>query len=156
MIIERIYIRPSSGAPAIPCEQIEIVSGKGIVGDRYFGRQDAPGQNITLIEAEELEDFFRSQNRSVDYTLSGRNLLTRGIRLNSLVGREFMIDALRLRGVELCEPCRGFGKAHAIETHPADLVIRHFTHRAGLRADILSGGTIRCGSVIEPVRLADF
>ena len=148
MTIERIFVRRSPTEPQIELECAEVIAGAGIKGDRYFGCHDEPGQNITLIEAEEIESFVAEHRRPNDLSISNRNLVTRGVRLNELVGREFMIGDVRLRGVELCEPCLGLGNALASPELPAAMVVKRLLHRAGLRADILSNGSIACGATI--------
>ena len=146
MTVERIFIGPAAGEPQRECEAIVVVAGSGIEGDRYFGRHDEPGQNLSLIEAEELEAFMRERGGPEDLSASRRNLVTRGVRLNELVGREFLIGAVRLRGVELCEPCLGLGSALASPQLPAAAVVKRLLHRAGLRADVLSSGVIARGA----------
>ena len=146
MTVERIFIVPSPGAPQRECESVAVVAGAGIEGDRYFDRHDEPGQNISLVEAEELEAFMREHGRPNDVSVSRRNLVTRGVRLNELVGQEFFIGQVRLRGVELCEPCLGLGSALASPQLPAAAVVKRLLHRAGLRADVLSSGVIARGA----------
>ena len=151
MTIERIFIRQTPGGPQVECERVAVVVGAGIEGDRYFGVNDEPGRNITLVEAEEIEAFLREQALPIDLSVTHRNLITRGIRLNELVGREFMIGDVRLRGVELCEPCLGLGRALATAALPPAAVVKRFLHRAGMRADVLSGGVIARGAGITNV-----
>lgn len=146
--IERIYISPTSGTPQVECEQVRVVAGEGIEGDRYFGCHDEPGQNLTLVEAEELEAFTTEFGRPADLALSHRNLVTRGVRLNALVGQEFMVGEVRLRGVELCEPCRQFGRTNASPDLPIAAVVKRFMHKAGLRVDVLSSGVIVRGDAV--------
>jgi MOSC domain-containing protein YiiM len=148
MTVERIFIGQTPGGPQIEREQVVVAAGSGIEGDRYFGRHNEPGQNVTLIEAEEIEAFTREHGRSLDFSTTHRNLITRGIRLNELVGREFLIGNVKLRGVELCEPCLGMGTALASPELPAAAVVKRFLHRAGLRADVLSDGVITRGAKI--------
>lgn len=149
MTIARIYISPARGDAPQECAQVEVIAGKGIVGDRYFDRHDEPGQNITLIEAEELEAFCTEFGLPCDLSISHRNLVTRDVRLNALVGQEFMIGTVRLRGVELCEPCPTLGQRIAsVDLSPAT-VVKRLTHRAGLRADVLSSGLIATGAMIK-------
>jgi MOSC domain-containing protein YiiM len=137
--------------PQAEVDRVNVVSGVGIVGDRYFGRHDEPGQNITLVEAEEIESFIAEHGRPHDLSITNRNVVTRGIRLNELVGREFMVGDVRLRGVELCEPCMGLGKSLASPGLPAAKVVKRLLHRAGLRADVLSSGVIARGAKITPI-----
>lgn len=149
MHIERLYI----GLPdhcQVEHQRVELSAGAGIVGDRYFGRADEPGQNITLIEAEVLEAFALAHHRAIDFSISRRNVITRGLRLNELVGREFQLGGLRLRGVELCEPCAGLGQSLASVELPAPAIVRYFLRRGGLRADVLSSGTLSVGDGFLP------
>jgi MOSC domain-containing protein YiiM len=148
MTIERIFIGPAAGEAQVECESIVVVAGSGIEGDRYFGRHDEPGQNISLIEAEELDAFMREHGRSNALSVSRRNLITRGIRLNALVGQEFFIGEVKLRGVELCEPCLGLGAALSAPELPAATVVKRLLHRAGIRADVLTGGVIARGATV--------
>jgi MOSC domain-containing protein YiiM len=121
----------------------------GVVGDRNLGKNIHPGQNITLVEAEEIELFCAGYSRVPDLSLTRRNLITRGVRLNSLVGVEFTIGTVRVRGVELCEPCTLLGNSLSNEDLASPAVIKHWLHRAGLRADVLSNGQIVRGARVE-------
>lgn len=146
MSVERIFIGHAAGEPQVERESIVVVAGSGIEGDRYFGRHDEPGQNISLVEAEEIEAFMRERGGLDELSATRRNLVTRGIRLNDLVGKEFFVGEVRLRGVELCEPCLGLGSALASPELPAAAVVKRLMHRAGLRADVLSSGVIARGA----------
>ena len=148
MAIERIFIGKAAGGPQLECESVVVVAGSGIQGDRYFGRNDEPGQNITLIEAEELEAFIHEHGGLHEISMTHRNLITRGIRLNELVGKAFMVGNVKLRGVELCEPCLGLGSALASPELSAAAVVKRFLHRGGLRADALSSGVIDRGAKV--------
>jgi MOSC domain-containing protein YiiM len=147
-VIERIFTRSAVDGTTHEHQCVRAVTGAGIEGDRYFDRHEEPGQNITLIESEEIERFISEHSLPSDLSITGRNLVTRGVRLNGLVGQEFTVGSVRLRGVELCEPCLGLGQALAAgEFTPAN-VVKSFVHRAGLRADVLSTGLIAVGAVI--------
>lgn len=148
--VERIFTRASPGGTQTEHQAIRVVAGAGIEGDRYFARKDEPGQNITFIEAEEVEAFFAQQQRPLDLSASGRNVVTRGVRLNELVGAEFLVGAVRFRGVELCEPCLGLGEALATsEVQPVE-VVKRLIRRGGLRADALSSGELAVGARFQP------
>jgi MOSC domain-containing protein YiiM len=149
MNVERIFTRPKDGEAQAEQTRVRVVAGKGIEGDRYFGRADEPGQNVTFVEAEEIEAFLRACERPLDLSRTGRNIVTRGIRLNDLVGKEFVVGQVRFRGVELCEPCSGFGRAMASPGVSPAQVVKRMLHRAGLRADALSSGEIVCGAPVE-------
>lgn len=127
--------------------EVRAVAGKGLAGDRYFnqpGKRLEGDREVTLIEMEAIENFEREYGVKFQPQESRRNIVTRGVPLNDLVGREFQIGETRLRGLRLCEPC----------THLARLsgktVIPGLVHRAGLRAQILSDGLIRVGDPVLP------
>jgi MOSC domain-containing protein YiiM len=147
--VERIFTRTTSGARPTEHTSVQVTAGAGIEGDRYFGLHEEPGQNVTFIEAEEIESFFAEQELPCDLSASGRNIVTRGVRLNELVGVEFLVGGVRFMGVELCEPCLGLGKALATSTQPPAKVVKRLVHRAGLRADALSSGSVVVGAKVE-------
>lgn len=149
MIVERIFISPERGVAQVECERITIQKGLGILGDRNFGKRTHPGQNLTLVEAEEIELFCAECSRSADLSLTRRNLVTRGVRLNNLVNVGFAIGNVRLRGVELCEPCILLGNSLSSESLTPAVVVKRWLHRAGLLADVLGNGEIVRGDRIE-------
>jgi MOSC domain-containing protein YiiM len=141
-----IFLHGRKGTDLHPVEQVEAVAGRGLVGDRYF-RNDGcgkPEQELTLIESESLEALPRDCGLALQPHQSRRNLLTRGVPLNHLVGREFTVGEVLLRGVRLCEPC-----GH-LEMLTVSGVKDHLSHRGGLRAEILRGGVLRPGDRIQP------
>jgi MOSC domain-containing protein YiiM len=148
MKIERIYTSWKSGAAQIEQDLVSVVAGSGIEGDRNFGRHDEPGQNLTLIEIEEIEAFLSEQRREAELSITHRNLLTRGVRLNELVGVEFWVGEVKLKGVELCEPCLGMGSALSSPGISPAGVVKRFLHRGGLRTDVLSSGVIQRGAAV--------
>ncbi len=148
MTVECIYICPESGADQVIQKNIELVAGQGIIGDRNYGLSKWPGQNLTLIEAEEIESFIQEQNLKYDLSMTRRNIITRGVRLNDLVGKEFMIGEVRLKGVELCEPCSSLGNALSSSSLSPKNVVKRFHQRGGLRVDVLTSGAIVVGAKI--------
>src|SRR4051812_28486240 len=144
-----IFIAPRSGEPMQSVPSVEAVAGKGIVGDRKFRnashpKKDTPEREITLIEAEAVEAGELDYVLHLDPIETRRNILTRGIALNHLVGREFSIGDVRLRGIMLCEPCKH------VEKLTRQGVMRALVHRGGLRAQILQSGKIAVGDPISP------
>jgi len=143
-----INIAPEAEAPMQSISEVRAVPGQGLEGDRYFFRQGTfykpqPDREITLIEAEAIEGLRREFD--IDFALSGtrRNVVTRGVPLNHLVGREFWIGEVKARGIKLCEPCSHLQRL----SHPK--VLPGLVHRGGLRAQILTEGTIRVGESIK-------
>ncbi|MCG2578998.1 hypothetical protein LZ012_18560 [Dechloromonas sp. XY25] len=148
MSVERIFISREPGGAQQECARIRVESERGIVGDRHFGHNDWPGQNLTLVEAEEIERFCAEFGRPADLAITRRNLITRGIRLNALVGRTFTLGSVTLRGIETCEPCSSLGRALADERLPAAAVIRRWVGCGGLRAMVVEGGEIAVGAAL--------
>src|SRR5207253_11149105 len=118
--------------------------GIGLAGDRNHRQdgEDKPGRDLTLIEAENIEYLARDHGIELAPGETRRNVTTRGVRLNELVGKEFWIGEVLARGVKLCEPC-----THLVRLTGKQL-IKPLTHRGGLRADLLSSGQIRVGDTI--------
>jgi MOSC domain-containing protein YiiM len=130
-------------------DEVTLEAGKGLPGDRYFkadgttAREAKDGDTeLTLIEAEEIERFNELLQLTLDLGALRRNIVTRGVRLNALVGRRFRIGPVELEGVRLCEPCAHLAKTVCSKVLPA------MVHRAGLRACIVSGGTVRPGDPV--------
>jgi MOSC domain-containing protein YiiM len=133
--VEAINIGPSDAIA--PVGSVRAVAGKGLEGDRHFHQEGAaPGQALTLIEAEALE--------SVGLSGAGsrRQVVVRGVRLNDLVGRRFRVGDVECLGVELCEPCLHLQQL----TRPG--IIKELIHRGGLNADVLNDGRISVGDAV--------
>jgi len=127
---------------------VQLQQGKGIVGDRYYRQRTAPENQLTLIEAESVEAFNADHGLSIGAGDFRRNLITRGVRLNDFVGKEFTIGPVRLRGIELCEPCSVIGNLLQQPSISAAHIIRSLVGKGGLRAQILSNGVVRQGDPI--------
>ncbi len=141
-----INIAPEAAARMQSVDEARAIPGRGLEGDRYFdnkGRAPAAQKELTLIEAEAIEAFKSELN--VDYGLSDsrRNVVTRGVPLNHLVGKEFWVGEVKARGIMLCEPCAHLQKLTVKQVLPG------LVHRAGLRAQILTEGTIRVGATVS-------
>ena len=142
--VEAIYLAGPRGTPRVRMERVRAVAGMGLEGDRNFGRKGgltgkyAPMRQVTLIEAEAL-DAVRAAGRELGGADARRNVVTRGVRLNALVGRTFRLGGATLRGVERCDPCTHLGRMTYRD------VVRDLHERGGLRAEILEGGEIADG-----------
>lgn len=131
-------------------DAVQLKAGCGIVGDRFFSRSSRhPERNITLIEAEAIEAVAAELSLPIPVTAPRRNVVTRGIRLNELVGRTFTVGPVTLRGIELCEPCIVLGRQLETATCSSDTIIRAFLRRGGLRATIVTSGVVREGDVLR-------
>jgi MOSC domain-containing protein YiiM len=128
---------------------VEVVAGRGIRGDRYFLAQGTysdvpePGRALPLFEAEAIEGLREDTGIELAPNEIRRNVMTRGISLNDLVGRRFRVGEVEGVGVELCDPCNHLQKL----TKPG--VLRGLVNRGGLRADVTLGGRIRVGDAVE-------
>ena len=144
-----IHIAADAAAPMQTLAEAHAVPGRGIEGDRYYeckgtkASAPMPDRELTLIEVEAIEAMKRELD--VDYGVSDsrRNVVTRGVPLNHLVDKEFWIGEVKARGLRLCEPC-----AH-LQKLSHEKVLPGLVHRGGLRAQILSEGTIRVGESIR-------
>lgn len=148
-VVVSIHIAPTGKAAMRSVREARAVAGKGLEGDRYFTKSGTysndpgSGRDVTLIEIEAIEALTKDYQIALDPGSSRRNIATRGVALNHLVGREFEIGEVVLRGTRLCEPC-----AH-LEKLTVKGTLRGLIHRGGLRAEIVSGGTIRVGDAIH-------
>jgi hypothetical protein len=143
-VVEAIAVAGSAGEPARRLESARALAGQGLESDRHVAGTGTfpsgmPGSALTLIEAEVCESF----DPPLTPDVHRRNVVTRGIDLNGLVGREFTVGEVRCRGMRLCEPCT------VVQRYAGRPVLRALVHRGGLRADILRDGEIRVG---DPVR----
>jgi MOSC domain-containing protein YiiM len=144
-----VYIAGKATEPPVAVNEVQAMPNKGLAGDRYFddagtfSNLGRGGRDVTLIEEEALEGLQREYGIALDAAASRRNILTRGVSLNDLVGREFRIGEVRLCGARLCEPCEHLNGLIGQN------VLRGLVHRAGLRADVLTEGTIRVGDTLE-------
>ncbi len=124
-------------------ESIEVVASKGIVGDRYFHDFNGDREQITLIESENIDYYNNTFNTKFTYVEFRRNIITRNIKLNDLVGKTILVGNIKLKVNDLCRPCKDLqqrlGKSN---------IIKEFLRRGGLRCEILSSGTINVGDKI--------
>ena len=145
--VEAINIAAELEGDCRPVEAVEALAGQGLRGDRYFSetpREHGEARDITLIQAEALEGLHSEHGIELSGAESRRNVLTRGIDLNALVGRRFTVGEAECVGIELCEPCNHLQKM----TQPG--VLRGLVHRGGLRADVVRGGRIAVGDAVQP------
>src|SRR6266576_2012913 len=141
--VEGIYISAERGELPEPVESVRALAGRGLEGNRYFFESDAPpGVALTLIAAEAVEAMEREHGISIEPRESRRNVVTRGIDVNELVGKRFRVGDVECRGVQLCEPCT------TLEAMTTQGVIKGLAHRGGLNADILSDGQIGVGAAV--------
>jgi MOSC domain-containing protein YiiM len=147
--VEAIFIASEAEAEPQPVEAVAAVAGRGLEGDRYFVgggtffEERKAGQDLTLIEAEAVEGLAAETGIELGPGGSRRNVVTRGIRLNDLVGRRFAVGDVECIGRRLCDPCSHLEGL----TQPG--VLTGLVNRGGLRADIVRGGRIAVGDEVR-------
>jgi len=146
-----LYLATEAGGPVAARTEVKLRAGKGIEGDRYaagdgrWSDKGGTGRQLTLIEQEAIEAALRDYRVELAPGATRRNIVTQGVALNHLVGRRFRIGTVELSGVRLAEPCSylaGMTDAR---------IVRALVHRGGLRADILTDGSVRLGDTVAPI-----
>jgi MOSC domain-containing protein YiiM len=149
--VEAVAIADRAEAPMQQITTARAIPGRGLDGDRYANRNGTftprsgrgVGFDLTLIEAEVLDELTLTDGRRLGYAEARRNIVTRGIDLNALVGQRFRVGDVECIGRRLCEPCAHLERL----THKG--VLRKLIHRGGLRADSVTAGNITVGAAIE-------
>jgi MOSC domain-containing protein YiiM len=144
-----IHLARAEGAPTFAVPEVRAVLGAGLEGDRYFQGGPGPGpeREVTLIQREALEAVAEEHGILLAPGEHRRNVVTAGVPLNDLVGEEFQVGAVRLRGLKLSEPCR-----YLEELTGKPGLLRALVHRGGLGARIVGGGVIRVGDPVTSVQ----
>jgi hypothetical protein len=149
--VSAIFTTANAGEALSAVDSATLEPGRGLAGDRYARRtgtfseklESSGDWEVTLIEAEEIDRYNESQGTDLSPGAFRRNIVTRGVRLNDLVGRRFFVGESLLEGIRLCEPCAYLASLLG----PG--VVKAMVHRAGLRARILEGATVRRGDTIS-------
>tara|TARA_B100001250_G_C19490054_1_gene652664 strand:+ start:140 stop:586 length:447 start_codon:yes stop_codon:yes gene_type:complete len=123
---------------------INVLANKGIIGDRHFHDNNDPLNQISLIESESIDDYNIKFGLNISYIDFRRNIITKGIRLNDLVGKKFKVGNADLEGIDLCRPCK-----HLSENLNQNNIIKEFLRKGGLRCRILSSAKINIGDQIQ-------
>ena len=123
---------------------IEVLANKGIVGDRHFNDFNDPYNQLSLIESENIDEYNIKFGLDIPYINFRRNIITKGIQLNDLIGKKLQIGNVELEGVELCRPCR-----HLTEMLNQKNILKEFMRKGGLRCQILSSSKISIGDKIN-------
>ena len=151
--VKDILTTDKAGAALHSTASAQVHAGKGIVGDRYYSAQGTfskvlegePDFEITLIEQEQIDIF----NNKTGFSYTGadfrRNIVTTGIDLNALEGKEFTVGNVQLKGIRLCEPCAYLSDLLGPE------VLKHMVNKAGLRAQILKDGKLQVSDEVKPL-----
>ena len=126
---------------------IEVLANKGVVGDRHFDEYNDPYNQLTLIEAENIDYYNTKYGLSISYKDFRRNIVTKGIQLNDLIGKKLKIGEVEIEGVDLCRPCR-----HLTEALNQPSILKEFLRRGGLRCQILNSSKI---SINDEIKVLD-
>lgn len=156
--VERVFTAPDAGVDMVDRSEVEALAGRGLEGDRYCsdvetgtfvtwgdGEDRQDGYDLTLIEAEALDAIEREAGVVLEPGEHRRNVVTRDVALNHLVGERFRVGDAVCRGDRLCEPCS------YLQDLTGEDVLSALAHRGGLRADVVESGTIRPGDAVEPL-----
>ena len=125
-------------------QDVDVLIGKGIVGDRHFKENNDLRNQITLIESENIDFYNKKFNTTYDYLDFRRNIVTKGIQLNEMIGKKLLIGNIEIKGHDLCRPCRDLE-----ENLNGKDIIKEFLRKGGLRCEILISGKIKTGDEIK-------
>ena len=125
-------------------ESVEAIKGKGLTGEKHFKKSNEKRSQITLIEIENIKHYNKISGTNIQAVNFRRNIVTEGIKLNDLVGKEFFIGKIKVKAHDLCRPCK-----YLQESLKQKNIIKEFLRKGGLRCQILSSGKIFIGDIID-------
>ena len=125
-------------------ESIEVIANKGVIGDRHFKDYNDPYCQLSLIESENIDYYNTKYGLNISYVDFRRNIITKKIQLNDLIGKNFFIGKVQVEGIDLCRPCR-----HLTEMLNQENVLKEFLRKGGLRCRILTSSKISVGDKIK-------
>ena len=140
----KICISTKSDQRMVDIYTVTTIAGKGIEGDRYFSDNNDKNNQLTLIESENIDFYNKISDQEISYIDFRRNIITKGIELNSLIGKELQIGSTKIKVHKLCEPCLEL-QNKLQQTN----FVKNLTHRGGLRCEILTSGLITVNNDIE-------
>jgi MOSC domain-containing protein YiiM len=123
---------------------IDVLANQGVIGDRHFKEFNDPYNQLSLIESENIDDYNIKYGLNIPYLDFRRNIVTKGIQLNNLVGKKILVGNVEVVGIDLCRPCR-----HLTEVLEQDNILKEFLRKGGLRCQVLSSSTINIGDKIK-------
>lgn len=142
--VYKLGISIKNNQPINEVNSIDVISNQGVVGDRHLKEFNDPYNQLSLIEAENIDYYNLKYQLNIPYKDFRRNIVTKGIKLNELINRKLMIGDAEVEGVDLCRPCR-----HLTEVLNQDNILKEFLRRGGLRCQILNSCTINVGDKIS-------
>ena len=105
---------------------IDVLANQGVIGDRHFKEFNDPYNQLSLIESENIDDYNIKYGLNIPYLDFRRNIVTKGIQLNNLVGKKILVGNVEVEGIDLCRPCR-----HLTEVLEQDNILKEFLRRGG-------------------------
>ena len=147
--VTKICITEKSGKEMQDVSSIEVIANKGIVNDRYFKENNDKDIQITLIESENIDNFNEKSKTNISYIDFRRNIITTGIKLNELVGKEILIGKVKIKGHRLCDPCKYL--QNKLQQQNLFKSLAYLYKKGGLRCEILSNGRISINDKIKIV-----
>ena len=139
-----IAISESTGKMMKSVNGIESIAGKGLLNDRHFKEENEKKSQITLIEIENINHYNQISGTSISSKDFRRNIITKGIKLNELVGSEFFIGQVKVKAHDLCRPCQ-----YLQESLNQKNLVKELLRKGGLRCEILTNGKIFVGDEIK-------
>ena len=124
--------------------KVEVLKGKGLQDDRKFSENNQKERQITLIEIENINYFNNISKTNIPPLNFRRNIVTRNVRLNDLVGKEFFVGNIKLKAHDLCRPCK-----YLQDKLKQNNFVKEFLHKGGLRCEILTSGKINVHDIIK-------
>ena len=140
----KLGITNNNNKKIVEVKSIDVLANKGIVGDRHFNEYNDPYCQLSLIESENIDYYNTKYGLNITYTDFRRNVITKGINLNNLIGKKLQIGNVKVEGVDLCRPCK-----HLTEMLNQENILKEFLRRGGLRCQILSSSSISIGDEIK-------
>tara|TARA_B100002051_G_scaffold51607_1_gene46728 strand:- start:222 stop:668 length:447 start_codon:yes stop_codon:yes gene_type:complete len=140
----KLGITNNNNKKIVEVKSIDVLANKGIVGDRHFNEYNDPYCQLSLIESENIDYYNTKYGLNIPYTDFRRNVITKGINLNNLIGKKLQIGNVKVEGVDLCRPCK-----HLTEMLNQENILKEFLRRGGLRCQILSSSSISIGDEIK-------
>ncbi len=140
----KLGIAANSNQPIKEVNFLEVLANKGVVGDRHFQDFNDPYNQLSLIESENIDDYNLRFGLNIPYIDFRRNIVTKGIQLNDLIGKKLKVGNVELEAIDLCRPCK-----HLTEVLNQENILKEFLRKGGLRCQILSSSNIKVGDKIE-------
>ena len=142
--VYKLGITKNNNKKIIEVSSIEVKADKGIVGDRHFSDFNDPYCQLSLIESENIDYYNTKYGLNIPYINFRRNIITKKIELNYLVGKKFLIGEVEVEGIDLCRPCK-----HLTQMLNQENILKEFLRRGGIRCRILTSSKISVGDKIE-------